>query len=182
MEGKHCSDLQKVNKKFHFLQSLSKTDRNTELLLSAWKILQRPITEYATPLWHSGLSKSDSSKLESLQKKAVGMILDTFYIEHKRYYKLKGHPVCYESALIHLDIISLAERREVLTSKFALQTFRNERHKDYFEINSNIRCCSKLKPSIQEYTCNTERLKNSAIPVMSEILNKMKLDISNISS
>ena len=65
----------KVNKKFHFLRVLSVVHRKTELLLNAWKVLLRPITEYAAPLWHSGLSKSDNNKLESLQKKAVGIIL-----------------------------------------------------------------------------------------------------------
>ena len=129
-----------------------------------------------------GCRKVTQANSNLYKKKAVGMILGTFYLEHKRYYTLKGHPVSYESALIHLDLISLAEWREVLTSKFALQTFRNERHKDFFEINSNIRHCSRLKPTIQEYTCNTERLKNSAIPVMSAILNKMKLEIPNDSS
>ena len=76
----------------------------------------------------------------------------------------------------------LAERRESLTTKFAIQTFKNERHKDFFEIKSNIRHCSRLKPIIQEHTCNTERLKNSAIPFMTRILNKMKLEIPNDSS
>ena len=37
----------KVNKKFHFLWSLGKAHRKTELLLSAWKLLLRPIIEYA---------------------------------------------------------------------------------------------------------------------------------------
>ena len=88
----------------------------------------------------------------------------------------------YEAALNHLDQPILAEQREILTTKFAIQTFKNERHKDFFEIKTNIRHCSRLKPTIQEHTCNTERLKNSAIPYMSAILNKMKLEIPNDSS
>ena len=105
------------------------------------------------------------------------MILGTFYLDHKIYYKVKGHPVSYKIALNHLDLPTLAERREVLTTKFAMQTYRNERHKDFFEIKSNIRHCSRFKPTIQEHTCNTERLKNSSIPAMSTILNKMKMEI-----
>merc|ERR1711989_218748 len=86
----------KANKKFYILRNLGKSRRKTELLLSAWKVLIRPITEYAAPLWHSGLSKEDTSKLESLKKKAVGMILGTFYLDHKRYYKVKGHQGCHK--------------------------------------------------------------------------------------
>ena len=110
------------------------------------------------------------------------MILGTFYLDHKRYYKVKGHPVSYETALNHLDLLTLAERRDVLTTKFAIQTFRNERHKDFFELKTNIRHCSRFKPTIQEHTCNTKRLKNSSIPVMSTIINKMKLEIPNNST
>ena len=169
----------KVNKKFYILREIGKGERKTELLLKAWKVLQRPITEYASPLWHSGLSKSDINKLESLQKKAIGMILGTVYLDHKRYYKVKGHPVSYETALNHLDLLTLTERRDVLTTKFAIQTFRNERHKDFFELKTNFRHCTRSKPTIQEHTCNTKRLKNSSIPVMSSIINKMKLEIPN---
>ena len=54
----------------------------------------RPITEYAAPLWHSGLSDTDIKRIEDLQKTALGMILGTVYIEHKRYYKFGNKP-CY---------------------------------------------------------------------------------------
>ena len=169
----------KVNKKFHFLWNLSDVLRRTELLLNAWKVLLRPITEYASPLWHSGLSKRDSNKLESLQKRAVGIILGTFYKEHKRFYIVGGQPVSYESALTYLKLPSLAERREILTTKFAIQTFKNERHNDFFERKSNYRPGSRHKPSIQEHTCTTERYRNAPIPAMSRILNRMKLEIPN---
>merc|ERR1712055_883548 len=172
----------KGNKKFYILRDLGKGHRKTELLLSTWKVLLRPITEYAAPLWHSGLSESDIPKLKSLKKKAVGMILGTIYLDHKRYYRVNGNPVSYKSALTHLNLLTLTERREALTTKFAIQNFKNERHKDFFEIKSNIRHCSRLKPIIKEHTCNTERLKNSAIPFMTRILNKMKLEIPNDSS
>ena len=31
----------------------------------------RPITEYAVPLWHPGLTDGDSNKIEFLQKKSI---------------------------------------------------------------------------------------------------------------
>ena len=163
----------KVNKKFHFLWNLSDVLRRTELLLKAWKVLLRPITEYASPLWHSGLSKSDSNKLESLQKRAVGIILGTSYQDHKRLYLVRGQPVPYKSALTYLNLPSLAERRESLATKFAIQTFSNERHNDFFERKSNYRPGSRYKPSIQEHTCTTERYRNASIPAMSRIINRM---------
>ena len=38
-------------------------------LVIAWKTILRPLTEYAAPLWHSGLSEVDRKNKETLQKK-----------------------------------------------------------------------------------------------------------------
>ena len=42
-----------------------------------------------------------------------------------------------------------------------------------FEISHPF-CYPKFKPAVQEYTCVTDRLKNSAIPYMSRLLNNIK--------
>ena len=90
---------QKVNKKFYLLWKLKQFGLKQEELLTAWKVLLRPIAEYAAPLWHSGLLKSDSEKLERLQKRAVGLILGTTYVNFEWRYKVKGKAVPYEAAL-----------------------------------------------------------------------------------
>ena len=105
-------------------------------LLTAWKVLLRPITEYAAPLWHSGLTKCDSEKLERLQKRALGLILGTTYIDYVRYYNVKGGYATYEAALRYLEIPKLADRRESLTKTFAIDTFKNEIHEGFFEKNT----------------------------------------------
>ena len=165
----------KVNRKFYILCILKQFDFNQEELLIAWKVLLRPITEYAVPLWHSGLLKSDINKLERLQKKAIGLILGTTYIENRRYYKVNGQAVSYVTALKHLELPTLTERRETLTSKFAIETFKNERHKGFFKEKVNVRPNSRYKPRIQEETCATERRRNAAIPYMSKTLNNVKI-------
>ena len=123
---------QKVNKKFFILWKLKQFGLKQEELLTAWKVLLRPIAEYAAPLWHSGLTKCDSEKLERLQKRAVGLILGTTYVNYERRYKVKGETVPYETALKYLEIPKLAERRESLTRTFAIDTFNNEIHKVFF--------------------------------------------------
>ena len=165
----------KVNKKFYILCKLKQFGFNQEELLTAWTVLLRPIAEYAVPLWHSGLLESDTYNLERLQKKAIGLLLGTIYLEHRRYYKVNGQAVSYEAALKHLELPTLAERRESLTSKFGVETFKNERHKGFFEEKLNVRPNSRYKPEIQEQTCNTERYKNSTIPYLSKILNNVKI-------
>ena len=87
------------------------------------------------------------------------MILGTLYLDHKRNYEVNGNPVPYESALTDLDLPTLSERREVLTTKFAIKTFGNERHKDFFELKSYIRHCSRIKATIQEQTYDSRYIR-----------------------
>ena len=164
----------KVNSKLYILWKLKQFGIKSDKLLTVWKVLLRPITEYAAPLWHSGLLGCDSKILERLQKIALGLILGTTYVENKRYYKVKGEALPYEVALTNLELPTLVERREALTRKFALDTFNNPNHKGFFNEISNVRPNARFKPAVQEYTCVTDRLKNSAIPYMSRLLNNIK--------
>ena len=97
MESEHFF-FQKINRKF-FLWKLKQFGLKQKELLTAWKVLLRPITEYAAPLWHSGLTKCDSEKLERLQKRALGLILGTTYIDYVRHYNVKGEYATYDAAL-----------------------------------------------------------------------------------
>lgn len=54
-----------------------------EELITLWKVVLRPIAEYAAPLWHSGLLDVDTRKLEKLQRMAIGLILGTKYIDYR---------------------------------------------------------------------------------------------------
>ena len=164
----------KVNKKFYLLSRLKQFGVKQKDRLTAWKVLMRPITEYAAPLWHPGLLDCDTSILESLQKNALGLILGTKYNDHKRYYKVKGQPVSYELALKSCELIPLAERRDTLTLNFGLDTFRNPRHKDFFEEIAESRPNTRSKPKVKEQSGRTERYLKSAIPSMSRRLNSTR--------
>ena len=61
----------------------------------------RSLLEQSCTVWNSGLTQEDSENLERVQKSALRIIL-------------QENSTTYESALIKLDIESLAERREVL--------------------------------------------------------------------
>ena len=166
--------VRKVNKKFYLLCKLKQFGVKQEERLATWKVLIRPITEYAAPLWHSGLLECDKRKLETLQKKALGLILGTIYIDYKRYYKVRGNPVSYELALHSCELNSLTERREILTRKFGHDTYENVRHKGFFEEISNSRPNTRSKPKVQEQYGSTGRYYKSAIPAMSRMLNSTR--------
>ena len=123
----------KVNRKLYIISKLKSFGLQIEELITFWKVVLRPITEYAAPLWHSGLTEADKNKIEKLQKKVLGMVLGTKYIDNKRYYKICGDPVSYKFALQKYGLTPLHQRREVLTQKFALETAKNINHKDMFD-------------------------------------------------
>ena len=93
---------EKLNRKLYLLSKLKYFGLTINELASFWKTVLRPLTEYASPLWHSGLTQFDANELESLQKKALGMICGVKYIDMKRYYKINNKLAGYEEALKEL--------------------------------------------------------------------------------
>ena len=59
----------KVNQRLYLIGKLKHFGLQKEELILAWTSMLRPITEYAVPLWHSGLSEGDSYKIESFKKR-----------------------------------------------------------------------------------------------------------------
>ena len=59
----------KVNQRLYLVRKLKQFGLQKEELITAWRSIVRPVTEYAVPLWHSGLTEGDSNKIEMLQKK-----------------------------------------------------------------------------------------------------------------
>ena len=161
----------KVESKFYILSKLKSFGLNTEELINIWKTMIRPITEYACPLWHSALSEAEIKQIEDLQKTALGMILGTFYIDFKKYYKIGKDIVTYEHALQKYGLTTLLQRREVLTQKFALQTVKHPNHRKIFEFTTAKNMTTRKAHKIQEKFCETGRYYKSAVPYMSRILN-----------
>ena len=59
----------KVNRKLYILRKLKDFGLHSEELVNAWVSILRPNTEYAVPLWHSGLTLFDVNRLEKNPKK-----------------------------------------------------------------------------------------------------------------
>ena len=163
----------KVNRKYFYLSKLKQFKFTEDEMLTAWKVMLRPITEYAAPLWQSGLTISQSNKLENLQKKALGLIFGIKYIDHRRLYRVNGDYKDYESSLDYLELTSLGKRREILMCKFAINTAKSERHEGFFEKKSPTNYNMRSKVNIKEKICKTKRCSQSAVPYMSKILNNV---------
>ena len=123
----------KVNQKLYIINKLKNFGLQKEELLTAWQSILRPITEYAVPLWHPGLTEYDSERIEMLQKRALAIILGTVYVNNRRQYKVDDGEMSYNDTLKKIGLTTLKNRREVLTNRFALDTIRNEKHNDMFQ-------------------------------------------------
>ena len=106
-----------------------------------------------------------------LEKKVLGTILGTVYVDNKRYYKLENEHVTYLDALQNIGLTTLKNRREVLTSKFALETARNESQNDMFLKKQNNYITTRNRFVFEEPKCKTDKYSKSTIPYITKILN-----------
>ena len=162
----------KVSQKFYILSKLKKFGLEVDELVVVWKTILRPLTEYAAPLWHSGLTEKDSQNLESLQKKVLGIILGVKYVDNKRLYKLGNKTFSYEQALEKLDLTLLVNRREGLTDKLALKSVKNDRHNIFQPKVKTVN--TRTKSIVFENHYKTKRSYRAAVPYMTRILNNVK--------
>ncbi|KAI8503384.1 hypothetical protein Bbelb_192050 [Branchiostoma belcheri] len=150
----------RASKKLFLLKRLRRCNLSHKDLISIYTGYIRPILEYAVPVWSSGLTKAQIVKLERVQKRACRIVLGNDYTG-------------YANALQHLGLTSLVDRREQLCLKFARtlmeSTFRDWLPRSRGEISGrNTRNKQKLNTPL----CRTNRLKNSPIPYLVNLLNK----------
>ena len=115
-------------------------------------------------------------------KKTLGIILGCVYVDNKRYYSLDNNVVSYEEALQKLSLTTLNHRREVLTTKFAIDTARNEKHNDFFIKKQVHNIATRNMFVIEEPFCKNERYYKSAVPYMSRTLNGVFLSKNKVGS
>ena len=118
--------------------------------------------EFASPVFHSGLTKDQSQQIELVQKKRLAVILGRAYLS-------------YESALKQLHLERLDSRRTNLCLKFALKCTMSTRHSGMFPPNLQPNSSTRHHKPYMEYNCKTSRYYNSPIPYLSRLLNMNKL-------
>ena len=99
----------KVNSKIYYLKQLKRAGLSTDDLLCFYTTVIRPSLEYVCFVWHHGLTRAQSDKLESFQKRAIRIIFGDSGI-------LTGAP--YFVALAWSEIQSLHSRRIQVSKDF----------------------------------------------------------------
>ena len=119
----------------------------------------RSLLEQSATVWHSSISLENAEDLERVQKSALKVILQDQY---------KG----YKNALNRLDLESLHDRRENLCLNFAIKCTQ-KKLENVFPKNSKQHEMITRNPEVYKVQfANTERLKNSPIIYMQELLNE----------
>ena len=94
-------------------------DKIRKQLIDVYQLRIRTILELRAPVFHSGLTKQHSEKIEKVQKKAFIIILGSEYVN-------------YDTALEILMQERLDQRREQICLNFARKCVKSERHAHMF--------------------------------------------------
>ena len=120
----------------------------------------RPVLEQSAPVWHSRLTAENAKDLERIQKAAVRLIMGRRHLN-------------YKTSLSKLNLQELPERRETLCVNFAKRTTQNKKMRHMFPHRKELRSAKRRHTELYHVkNAKTERLKNSAIPYMQNLLNK----------
>ena len=116
------------------------------------------ILEYASVVWHSGLTSENRSNIERVQKCALAIILGKDYIS-------------YENAMSALNLESLGRRREKLCIKFAKKSFLSEKFLSWFVPDENPLNTRRKIKTVKPALARTTRFGKSALPYLTSTLN-----------
>ena len=152
--------VQKANARMELLRQVASFGTSAEELKNIYILYIRSLLEQSATVWHSSLSQENIDDLERVQKSALKVIFQEKY---------KG----YKKSLNLFDLSTLSERRDQLCLSFAQKCAKNPKTKDMFPLKnkSHIMETRKHEKYLVQHA-NTERLKNSSIIFMQNMLNE----------
>ena len=156
----HVTDIvNRATAKLWILVRFKSLGGSQDQLLKVFQSRIRSTLEFCAPVFSCALTKEQSSKIESVQKKAFAVILGKKY-------------QTYEEALQTLNQDRLDTRRAELAFKFALKCSKSTRHSAMFPRNPVYRENMRNSKPFVEIKCHTSRYYNSPIPALARLLNK----------
>ena len=146
------------------LRKVASFGLDQEELKNIYTLFIRSILEQSATVWHSSLTEDNKNNLERVQKSAVRIIIGE---------KFNG----YKNALNSLGLEILDDRRKNLCLNFALKSAQNPKTMKMFPIREKQHEMETRKG--EKYVvqhANTERLKNTSIIYMQNLLNNHEND------
>ena len=136
---------QKASKRLFYLRQLKYAGLSQIDLIKVYKALIRSICEYACPVWSTGISKGLSNKLESIQKRAVRIILPF---------------VLYDDACNELKLATLlSRRRDLCHAFFKDMTSPTHRLNSILPQKKNLKYGLRSQVAFEFPRCKTNRYK-----------------------
>ena len=136
-------------------------------ILDVYQKQVRSVLEMAVPVWEPALTKQERGQIERVQKCALYVILGDKYMN-------------YEHAIDALDCETLSKRRVKLCENFTKKALKNPRYQNWFTYevqnkpNPNTRFnATKIENVFKPVETRTDRYRDSPLPYMTEILNKL---------
>ena len=147
---KHINNIiTKAGKTLYMLHLLKCAKAHQNTIKLVFTTIIRPVLEYAVQVWHYNTPNYISDEIESLQKRALRIILPNHI---------------NAEALNQLDIETLPYRRETLLTKFFQNNLRNIYFQDYLPKRNAINYELRNNRHFRDYRCHTELFKNSFFP------------------
>ena len=152
--------VKKANARMELIRKVANFGVSREDLKNLYILFVRSQLEQSAVVWHSSLTEENINNLERVQKSALKIIMGEKYQS-------------YRKSLNFLNLDTLEDRREKLCIRFAKNALRNEKACKMFPLNEKQHTMITRKPEIfKVQKTKTERLKNSAIIYMQNLLNK----------
>ena len=159
--------VKKANARMELLRRVASFGTPAEDLKTVYILFVRSLLEQSATVWHSGLSQENIQDLERVQKTAIKIILQEQYHGYKQ-------------GLAQLDLQTLESRREELCLNFALKCTKNTKMQHMFPLNSKTHSMNtRMEEKYEVKHANTDRLRNSAIIYMQNLLNEHERRKSN---
>ena len=149
--------VKRASNKLWLIRRLKKMGANREELVDMYTKHCRSILEYAVPVWNGSITGYESKDIERIQKMALHIILGENYLN-------------YENAMKLTNLESLESRRINLCINFAKKAEKSHKYMHWFRPRSIVNTRQPILKYI-EPQARTERLKKSAIPYLTRILN-----------
>ena len=156
----NCSYLiKKVNGRMQLLRNILSFGASKHEMVHFWILFCRSILEQSCVVWHNSLTHENSEDLERTQKTFAKLILKEEYMN-------------YENALVQLNLDTLADRREKISQKFAIDGIKFNTMSDLLKKKEkNHKMEIKKSEAYDVNFANTERMKKSSIIYLQNLLN-----------
>ena len=150
----------KARQKLWTLKRMKLLYLNEIELFDVYKKEIRSVLEYAAPVWHSSITKKQTSEIENIQKISFKLILQKKYTTYSR-------------ACTYFQTTSLEQRRHEICERFAIKNLKSDN--SMFEI---IPSDSRLRNKfirVKEFKCHTRQYQRSSLPFLAQVINQAGL-------